>query len=266
MVRALSSAACDCSARDARSREWLRGGGSKASARAWRQHLRGCEACRAAFVADVARLSELTRGSHAERVLRQKAQRRAQQRRLALAGAFEGTWDRLRGARLRLLVLPALAIFLVTMLSRPPGRVHAVHAQALGGSVWLSGTSLSVDGAPRALLRGEGCATGADGTARLGSPQAAVELQGSAQAWLESHAPERFRLGAGRFTLRGDLTATTRWGVIECRNALVRALVLPDAVELELLEGRARCTDRSGERELARGERLRLESSGPRGG
>jgi hypothetical protein len=259
MVRPHSVESGDCSARDVRSGEWLRGSGSTASARAWRDHLRGCDTCREAFVADVARLSELTRGSHAERVRRQKAQRRAQQRRLALAGAFDGTWNRLRGARLRLLLLPALAIFLVTMLSRPPGSAHAVHAQALGGSVWLSGTSLAVDGAPRALLRGEGCATGADGAARLGSPQAGVELQGAAQAWLESHAPARFRLGAGRFTLRGDLTATTRWGVIECSDALVRALVLPDAVEFELLEGRARCIDRSGERELGRGERMRLE-------
>jgi hypothetical protein len=258
MLRLDSADSVDCADRGARSGEWLRGDGSAESGRAWREHLRRCGSCREAFVADVACLSELTRGSHAERIRRQKAQRRAQQRRQALAGAFGGTWERLRGARLRLLVLPALAIFLVTMLSRPPGSARAVRAQALGGAVWLSGTSLAAHGAPRALLPGEGCVTGEDGAARLGSALAGVELEGSAQAWLESHEPARFRLGPGRFRLHGDLLATTRWGVIECSDAAVLAHVQPDAVEFELLEGRARCFDRTGERVLARGERLRM--------
>lgn len=258
MVRERSVETLDCAAVRSSFGGWLRSSDSVAAGSARRAHMRACASCREAFLADLERLSELTRGGHAERLRRQWTQRRAHQRGLALAGAFEGTWGRLRSARLRLLIMPALAIFLVTSLSRPPGSVLTVRAQTLQGSVWLAGTSLPADTGPRALLRGEGCATGADGAAHLGSKTASVELEPLAQAWLESHSPARFRLGTGRFKLQGDLTATTRWGVLECQGATVHAHVLSDAVELRVLDGRVRCTDRSGERTLAGGERVVL--------
>lgn len=247
-----------CAALRADLGEYLQGTGSRARRRALSAHLRACGACRATFVGDLAWVSGLKRGAHAERRCRERDERRARQRGLALAGAFQGRPVGLRGARLRLLILPALAILLMTSFSRRPVSAGDVRAEALVGAVWLDRLGLEPGAAPRAMLRGESCTTGTDGKARLGSNAASVELEPGAQAWLESHAPARFRLGAGHFTLSGELTATTRWGLVECEAATLRVRVEPDALELEVVAGSVRCFDRRGARVLTAGERLQL--------
>ena len=234
---------------------YLRDGTAAPRAAALRRHLRDCAACRDELAREVGGGAAGPRG---ERLRRQRAERRTRQRGLALAGAFQGWTGGVRGARLRLLLVPALAIVLMTEIARGPRFAGEVRAEALAGSVWVDAADLPAEVEPRSLRPGEGCATGGDGRARLGSSAASVELAPHAQAWLEAHQPARFRLGPGEFLLSGDLTATTRWGVLECAGARVEVRVERDGFELEVLEGRVRCIDHRGERVLARGARARL--------
>ncbi|HVS18939.1 MAG TPA: hypothetical protein VMT18_10095, partial [Planctomycetota bacterium] len=224
--------------------------GSAATAAALREHLRGCGGCREAFAGSIGCGAEDAGGVRSTRLRRERRERRTRQRSLALAGAFQGWTGGARGARLRLLLVPAFAIVLMTQVARGPRLTSEVRAQALAGAVWLDADDLATGSEPRTVRLGEGCSTGSDGRARLGSRAASVELAPDARAWLEAHAPARFRLGEGRFTLHGDLTATSRWGVLECEGAVAVVRVAPDRLVLEVSAGTVRCFDHRGERRL----------------
>jgi len=219
-----------------------------------RAHLRACPDCRAAFARGLG-CSDGDSGVHSVRLRREREQRRGQQRGMALAGAFQGWTGGPRGARLRLLLVPAAAIVLMTQLARGPRLSGEVRAQALSGSVWLEAQGLAASAAPRAVFLGEGCSTGSDGRARLESGSASVELAPHASAWLEARLPARFRLGAGNFTLHGDLTATTHWGVLECERGHAQVHLGPDGLDVQVREGVLRWIDSRGTRTLSAGDR-----------
>lgn len=221
-----------------------------------RAHLRACADCRAAFARALG-CGEAGDGVRAGRARRERDERRGRQRGMALAGAFQGWTGGVRGARLRLLLVPAAAVVLMTQLARGPRMAGEVRAQALSGAVWLEAQDLATDAAPRAVLLGEGCATGSTGRARLASGTSSVELAPDASAWLEARVPARFRLGAGSFTLRGDLTATTHWGVLECERVDALVHVGARGMDLEVREGELRWIDSRGTRTLAAGDGAR---------
>lgn len=224
-----------------------------------RDHLASCAACRARYeeaVEAAAHVGGARRRRRDEETLRTERTdelRREDPR--AQAAERAASERRARAHRLRLLLLPAAAIVLLTQLGRFGGEVPVETrpiATWIGGEVQAGGRGLDGADDPRLLTRGQRCETGPEGSARLRTGRVTLTLGPETRLLVESAG--RFRLERGTLGFEGTCAITTHLGVLEAAEA-AGTLVLVDG-RLRAAVERAAVTwvDPAGERTLEPGE------------
>jgi hypothetical protein len=242
-----SPAAGDCGQAGARLAAFLAGELSRAEQERLRGHLAGCPACRQRFEEAMSLAAHLNREPRRVRDLAARLERRRAQRSRALSGAMRLPGGD-RGARLRLLVLPALAIFLFTGLARGPREASTAVLEPMAGAVFLGKEQLGSTDRTWDVVPGQQCSTGDEGRARLGLGPSFVELGPRTRLWLEDVDAARIRLGTGSLRVGGSATLTSRAGVVEVREGLATVRLGPEGLTVVALEGEAVVADSHGER------------------
>jgi hypothetical protein len=169
-----------------------------------------------------------------------------------------------RGARLRLLLLPAFAVFLFTVVARGPGPEETARLLPLGGAVQVGQELLGVAGDGLSVLRGQLCATGEDGRARIEASGGSADLEPGTWLWLEDAEGPRLRLGGGELVARGLATLTSPAGIVEVHGGAARVRLAGGGLEVEALQGEATVANSRGTRTVPSGGRLHLKAP-PRG-
>jgi hypothetical protein len=216
-----------------------------------REHLEGCRACNDVYLDTVGAAAALGRTRRHLREEKEKDTRRITQRRLAFGGAMPGNRS---GRNLRILLLPALAIFAMLHFQSIFGAPPRVDLSIIAGPVAIPDVVLEEPGTVLPMARGDWCATARGASARLAVGQTEVHLGGLTRVMLEDTRPLRLRFGHGTLVLSGPATVTSPVGVIEVVEGRAR-LTYEDAVlSAECLSGRLNGWNSKGGREISAGE------------
>lgn len=246
---------------------FLEGGLPGAEQLELRRHHRACGACRQHFEQVVSTAARLQHVPRAARIEKERRRRRQGQRRRAVAGMLLSARNP-RNARLRLLLLPAFFIVLMVEVSRGPRAAAGAVLTASSGRVVLGDLLLGTVGEPRAVLRGDLCATGDDGAAVLALGETEVELGPATWLWLEDAPSARLRLGGGSVRVRGAATLTSARGVVETSGGLASITLDGVGLGVSASEGSVLVVDSQGERVVSAGPRTspagRRAAPGPR--
>lgn len=241
---------CD-SFRDAL-RSFLHGGASAEERRCLRGHAPDCEVCAEAYREGVEWLGRLAK----ERVRPGEARPRPR-----ILSAFAGSSKKRN--RLRLALWPAVVFFTLLQVDRMRARGSALELYPGGGVIEVNGEPLDTGpGAPEVwdLAGGSWVASGAEGTARIESHRAEVEVGSGVLVGLERAWPLRLRLERGTLWIEGEATVGTPRGIVELEGGRSRVAVGERGLELECESGGARWLDARGERVLGAGESVAGES------
>jgi len=226
-----------------------------------RAHRAHCEACDATWRRSLSAAAAMQHRGRTRRLREEREARREEQRSRARAGMTSaGAARTRRRAHLRLIALPTLAVVLMTVI-HPLGGARRARLEVLAGEVELDARTLAGAGDPVYLARGDQCATGVGGRARIACRVGEVELGEATRVLVEDEAQGRFRLDAGALRVAGDCTVTSRFGLVEVRAGRAELRVLPEGLELASLAGRVTAVDSLGERPVPPGERALM---GPR--
>ena len=164
---------------------------------------------------------------------------------------------RLSHARLRTLVLPALAVFLLVHFTAGSGAPFGVRAafhpgdgDSFAGVARLGpGEAAAVPVEPGDLV---GTTAGSPGRLLLGEGD--LELQVGARALVESLVPPRVRLVAGRAVARGPIRVMTANGVVELTEGEAEVAVTGSGLRVLLARGAGTIVSSAGTEALALGE------------
>jgi hypothetical protein len=250
----------DCAATSARIAAFIDGGLSGSESAAMREHRRVCKECDEEWRASLSTTAHLHHRGRVGAREDDRAARRAHNRRLALEGALATPTRpgrRVRRARLRLLLLPALAIFLMAVIY-PGSRRSVSQLEALSGRVELAYRSLVPDDGSFTVRRGDWFETGPDARARLTLGPADIEVEPSSRVLIEDRASGRVRLIAGTLSLRGDGIVTADAGVVQVQAGEGRVSARPDGLEVAAASGTVLAAHSGGEETVPPGERTRL--------
>jgi hypothetical protein len=200
-------------------------------------------------------------GGHERESAEDRALQRRERRRQTIADGFSaslfGGTDRGRRAHLRLLLLPALALFLASVIWPMAGR-NLPGLEVLAGQVDLDGRVLAPADGRTAVHRGNWCATSRGSRALLTLGDTAVELAPDSRVLVEDDREGRLRLDAGELRVRGDCLVTSGWGVVLAEGAEGLLRAGPEGLEIEAISGTLTASDSRGEVTLGAGERGRL--------
>lgn len=223
-----------------------------------RAHLSGCPACRADLETGVSTAASLRARARRERELQVRTERRSRHRRLALQGAFSFSPRDPRGARLRMLLLPAFFMFLMVQTTSGSLARTGPALIALRGDVRVDDLAVPPDRPRRELRPGDFCFTGEGAGARLFLEGTSVRLRERTGVWIESTSPVRLRLQAGALELSGTATVTSRAGLLELERSDAVASVSDGRLAVLSHGDGVRVVDSRGVRELDAGSSVEL--------
>lgn len=205
-----------------------------------RDHVAECADCRALYREGVQTAACIGHERRGEREATERALRHHELKR----DVFEAHAPaRGRAARLRTLLYPAFLCFLmIQLLGGRPGR-EGFEVEVLSGVVHARGRP----------VRGELCATGPDGRARLTVGGNEARLGPETRLLLERPSPPRVRLIRGSLELEGSWRVASTHGVIELEDGRARVHLGPDGLGATNLDGRVRRVDHRGETVVAPG-------------
>ncbi len=250
----------DCTATRGRIAAFLGGRLERDSANELRAHRKQCARCDDEWRASIDAASQLRRRGRVSDEQEAREQRREHNRRLALEGAFAASGQpnrRVRRARRRLLLMPALAILLMAVIY-PMSRRSSARLEALEGEVELSYRTLTADEQGASLKRGDWISTGPDVRARLTVGDAEVEIEPGSRVLLEDANQGRLRLIAGALGVSGDCVVTSDLGVVQVEGGAGRIRMLPRGLEVQNLKGSLVTANSGGEEVVRPGERTLL--------
>lgn len=172
---------------------------------------------------------------------------------------------RLSGIRLRTLVLPAFAVFLMVHFGGSAAKPLGVEAAFVPGSGEAFAGFLQVDGeAGPVAATGDrpsipvesgdvvGTTAGSPGTLRLGP--GSLELHAGARALVESVMPPRVRLISGTAIAKGEVRVLTAHGFLEQTEGESRLGISPEGLRVTLRAGEASLVSPDGAGPLTVGE------------
>jgi len=172
---------------------------------------------------------------------------------------------RLSRIRLRTLVLPAFAVFLMVHFGGSAAKPLGVEAafepgtgEAFAGFVQVDGEAGPVEATGgRSSIPVEsgdvvGTTAGSPGTLRLGP--GSLELHAGARALVESVMPPRVRLISGTAIARGEVRVLTAHGLLEQAEGESSLGISPDGLRLTLRSGEASLVSPDGAGPLTIGE------------
>ena len=254
----------ECAATPRRAAAFLAGSLPADELRALRAHREHCRACDATWrntITAASNLGKRGRGDHGAASAEELAEQRAERRRQTISDGFSATLfrggDKGRRAHLRLLLLPALALFLASVIW-PMASRNLPGLEVLAGQVELDGRVLSPVDGRTTIHRGNWCSTSPSSRALLTLGDTAVELAPDSSLLVEDDAEGRLRLDTGELRVSGDCLVTTGWGVVLVEDAEGLLRAGPDGLEIETISGTLTASDSHGEVTLSAGERGRL--------
>ncbi len=185
------------------------------------RHVGSCEPCRTAYRANLETAGKLganVRAAREERVTEEREGLRERHRRLAIEAASKSKRGVHRGAFLRLALLPAAIVFLITQIAgiQQPPRPFDVSWKS--GSVNVADSDLSRYHTEAQMIGGQWCWTGADGAARIEGGGVEVALDSDTQLLLEDQRGPRLLLRRGSLTVDGSCEVTTPLGVVSVES------------------------------------------------
>ncbi len=219
---------------------------------ALREHLESCRPCHSVYLDSVGAAAALGRARRRLREEGEKNARRATQRRLALAGASPPNQRRRRN--LRILFLPALAIFAIVQFQNAFGAAPRADLAVISGPVAMPEMLIEQPGTVLPMERGDWCATAPGASARLVVGRSEVHLGSLTRVMLEDTRPLRLRFGQGTLVLNGPATVTSSVGVIEVAEGRARLTFENAILNAECLSGRLAGWNTEGGREFVAGE------------
>ena len=163
--------------------------------------------------------------------------------------------------RLRTLVLPALAVFLLVHFSTGSGAPFGVVAAfqpgdgaSYAGAVELTDGATATAGASVPVEPGDvvGTTAGSPGTLTLG--KGSLALHAGARALVESLVPPRVRLVGGTGVARGRIRVVTANGVLDLGDGEAQLEIRSDGTRVEVRSGAGSLTTPDGVDELAAGD------------
>jgi len=221
--------------------------------RALHAHLRECGRCKERYVADSLVAAAIARDG---RVGRLEAQRVARRRWLQSLG--RNIPARVRGLWVRTLLVPAL---LIVVLARPPAVDAIARVRSERGAYQVGERSLASEHKPQRLHRGDVIVAGDDSEVVLFDRDAELRVRGPASLLSESPVAHRYRLGFGRFAVRGPHVLTTPWTVAEIVSGAATVELDERGVSIRVDEGVSRVATAEGERELVAGDSVTFGST-----
>ena len=172
---------------------------------------------------------------------------------------------RLSRIRLRTLVLPAFAVFLMVHFGGGAAKPLGVEAafvpgsgEAFAGVVQVDGAAETMDatgGRPSIPVESGdvvGTTAGSPGTLRLGP--GSLELHAGARALVESLLPPRVRLISGTAIAKGELRVLTAHGLLAQTEGESELGISPEGLRVTLRAGEASLVSPDGSGPLAIGE------------
>lgn len=216
-----------------------------------REHLVACESCRMQY-RDAVQAAADVAGTHRAR-REQEATRQQRRRRLHKnsAAALAEAQRRSRGFRLRMLLLPAALVLLMTQIGRfgkpVPVQTRPI-ASSTNGQVYVDGRPFDGDTEAMSLVRGQRCQTGGEGEAHLRTGRVSLTLGPNTTVLVEGEG--RFRLERGALTFEGSCELTTGFGVLESEDGAGRVWFVENGMKASVERDTLRWIDPTGAREL----------------
>ncbi len=195
---------------------FVAGGLTAAGRKVLNAHLAGCSPCKVDYRTSLEAAGRLGASVRKDRVARigwQREGRTERLRRIAIE-ASSGTKHRHRGAFLKLVLVPAGVVFLLSQLAaiRRPSRPLAIEWTA--GIVRLGEAELDAAHPSGSMRRGDWCYTEPGGGARIAAEKSSVQVGESTQVLLEDAGEPRYLLRRGRLELDGEARVTTPLGLV----------------------------------------------------
>jgi hypothetical protein len=213
-----------------------------------RDHFERCGSCRDRYRGAVMTLAHIGRERRLDRAERDLERRRVGLRRMAREAGLPPATSL---HRLRILIYPALVLFLIVLMTRQPRSQASL--TWLAGRIQVEHRILSRE-EPRARLRtGQWCSSGPEGGARLETPRVRADLEEDTRLAMERIVPARLRLEGGAVQLDGSCLVTTPRGLVELEEGRAR-VALEGGLRVDCLAGRARVSLADGEHNLEAGE------------
>lgn len=164
--------------------------------------------------------------------------------------------------QMRLLLIPAFAIFLFIQFGSRAGAPLGVHAAFTPGDgtsfagprVFRAGSTESMQLAPGDVV---GARSGSGTTLELGAGRLALEA--GARAAVASLMPPRVRLIGGRAHASGKLRVVTAHGILDLDDGSAELILGDEGLTVTLRLGEARLTSPDGEFELVPGKAHRSQ-------
>jgi hypothetical protein len=169
---------------------------------------------------------------------------RRRQRQHAMEGArLLGGGHPTRSALLRILLLPALAVFALTRVGPGLRPARAAEVRRLSPGVLVDGGELE---SPTAVVgKSARVETRASGVALLACARAMVRIEPSTRLWIEDGSRSRIRIHQGSLGIAGSGTVTSELGVVlveegraKIRLSGAELVVTAEAGQVRLLDGR----------------------------
>ena len=240
-----------CEIIQARARAFLAGGDrapSKAEILSMRAHLADCAECDAAYHEEaefVARLGAENRRTRERKGVPRQG-RRSRWRYVAAP----------RQTRLRLILIPAFAIFLMTQSDRLRSRA-GWRLEALEGAVIAADDPVVVTETSRRLISGESCSTGPGGRAVLRFGDSRLVLGPETEVVLGVESSRSIRFVGGNLTVGGPCRVQSALGLIDlAEDSSGRIEYTQAGFAVECLTGSVDVQDATGSSTLAPGEVL----------
>ena len=210
----------ECARSSERLARYLHGGAALEEHEVYRHHRRDCPACAETFREALALTTELSQQRRETQLKKEREQRRARRRADAIEGSNTragGLSRRRRNAHLRLMLMPAFAVFIMLGVypatrSWGPPRVALTVTE---GAVIVSGESVAAGEEPRTLQRGDWCVLDAGGAGELVLKDTRLGLEPGTRVLIEDSFDLRVRLHGGRLAIAGPCVVTTTEGVVE---------------------------------------------------
>ena len=259
----LADPSTDCGRTPERVAHYLRGGLAGRERAEFRAHLAECASCEATYRESVCVATQLAARRRETRDKRERARAAARRRTMLVEGSLSrhGRLPRTRrNAHLRLILMPAFAVFLMMVIfpraqAWGPQRVHLTEAEGL---VRVSGLLVDEPVESRELSRGDWCAVGPEGRARLELGDTHIELAAGTLLLIEDSAQLRLRIDAGRIDIQGTCVVTAEEGVVEASGGSGHVAMRPEGLEVHTREGAWTAFTSRAEHALAAGETVLL--------
>jgi len=222
-----------------------------------RGHLAGCSDCMSIYREVVGTTAALGRVTRAEREKR-AIERQRNQLHAKVFGRKELPKVKRRFFRLRIVLIPAFFIYLMTQIAGvgpPPARIEIISTR---GKVTIDQRPVEEGAGPALVLPGRWILSSRFADATVDGRTCELRLGSETDLLVESAAPPRFRFRSGDLQVDGTTTLVTVLGMIEISEGRGHLRLDDHGLLIEPESGSWSVFDRYGETKLEKGHAVTL--------